>query len=378
MSPVPGRRGPGNPEGVPRSNRTLEAPPDPRPTLEQVAALAGVSRATVSRVVNGSPKVSPVVRAQVERAVAKLGYVPNRAARSLVTRRADSVALVVSEPHARFFSEPFFAGMVRGVSGALAETGVQLLLLIAQDLADRPGDHPGSPPDPPRGGRLERYVVGGHVDGVLLASLHGDDPLPATLERAGVPAVLVGRPAADRGAPASHVDADNRGGARAAVGHLAGRGRRRIATITGPLDMGVGLDRLDGYRDGLAAAGLDADPGLVEPGDFTEEGGAAATARLLERPGPPVDAVFAASDLMAAGALRALRTAGRRVPEDVAVVGFEDSAVARYAQPPLTTVRQPIEEMGRQATRLLLARMAGEAGGMHLVLDTELVVRAST
>jgi DNA-binding LacI/PurR family transcriptional regulator len=360
------------------------------PTLEQVAALAGVSRATVSRVVNGSPKVSPEVRAQVERAVAELGYVPNRAARSLVTRRTDSVALVVSESHARFFSEPFFAGMVRGVGAALAGTGVQLLLLIAQDLPDR--------------SRLERYVVGGHVDGVLLASLHGDDPLPATLERAGVPAVLVGRPAGpgtpggrrdpstgrggpgdrqggppvDRADRASYVDADNRGGARAAVLHLAARGRRRIATITGPLDMGVGLDRLDGYRDGLAAAGLAADPALVEPGDFTEEGGAAATVRLLARPGPPVDAVFAASDLMAAGALRALRTAGRRVPEEVAVVGFEDSAVARYAQPPLTTVRQPIEEMGRQATRLLLATVAGEASGTHLTLDTELVVRAST
>jgi DNA-binding LacI/PurR family transcriptional regulator len=332
------------------------------PTLEQVAALAGVSRATVSRVVNGSPKVSPAVRAQVERAVAKLGYVPNRAARSLVTRRADSVALVVSEPHARFFSEPFFAGMVRGVSAALAETGVQLLLLIAQDLPDR--------------GWLERYVVGGHVDGVLLASLHGDDPLPGTLERAGVPAVLIGRPV-DQAAPGSYVDADNRGGAGKAVGHLARRGRRRIATITGSLDMGVGQDRLEGYRDGLAAAGLAGAGELVETGDFTEEGGAAAMGRLLERPGDPVDAVFAASDLMAAGALRALRAAGRRVPEEVAVVGFEDSAVARYAQPPLTTVRQPIEEMGRQATRLLLAQVAGEAGGMHLILDTELVVRAS-
>jgi DNA-binding LacI/PurR family transcriptional regulator len=332
------------------------------PTLEQVAALAGVSRATVSRVVNGSPKVSPAVRAQVERAVAKLGYVPNRAARSLVTRRADSVALVVSEPHARFFSEPFFAGMVRGVSAALAETGVQLLLLIAQALPDR--------------GWLERYVVGGHVDGVLLASLHGDDPLPGTLERAGVPAVLIGRPV-DQAAPGSYVDADNRGGAGTAVGHLARRGRRRIATITGSLDMGVGLDRLEGYRDGLAGAGLAGAGELVETGDFTEEGGAAAMGRLLERPGDPVDAVFAASDLMAAGALRALRAAGRRVPEDVAVVGFEDSAVARYAQPPLTTVRQPIEEMGRQATRLLLAQVAGEAGGMHLILDTELVVRAS-
>ena len=332
------------------------------PTLEQVAALAGVSRATVSRVVNGSPKVSPVVKAQVERAVAKLGYVPNRAARSLVTRRADSIALVVSEPHARFFSEPFFAGMVRGVSAALAETGVQLLLLIAQDLPDR--------------GWLERYVVGGHVDGVLLASLHGDDPLPGTLERAGVPAVLIGRPV-DQAAPGSYVDADNRGGAGKAVGHLARRGRRRIATITGSLDMGVGQDRLEGYRDGLAAAGLAGAGELVETGDFTEEGGAAAMGRLLERPGDPVDAVFAASDLMAAGALRALRAAGRRVPEEVAVVGFEDSAVARYAQPPLTTIRQPIEEMGRQATRLLLAQVAGEAGGMHLILDTELVVRAS-
>ena len=331
------------------------------PTLEQVAALAGVSRATVSRVVNGSPRVSPAVRAQVERAVAKLGYVPNRAARSLVTRRGDSVALVVSEPHARFFSEPFFAGMVRGVSAALAGTGVQLLLLIAQDFPDR--------------GRLERYVVGGHVDGVLLASLHGDDPLPAILERAGVPAVLVGRPAGP--IPVSYVDADNRGGARMAVDHLAALGRRRIAIITGGLDMGVGVDRLVGYRDGLAAAGLGGGGELVENGDFTEEGGAAAMTRLLARPGRPVDAVFAASDLMAAGALRALRAAGRRVPDDVAVVGFEDSAVARYAQPPLTTVRQPIEEMGRQATRLLLAKVAGQACGMHLVLDVELVVRAS-
>jgi DNA-binding LacI/PurR family transcriptional regulator len=335
--------------------------PGAPPTLEQVAALAGVSRATVSRVVNGSPKVSPAVRAQVERAVAKLGYVPNRAARSLVTRRADSVALVVSEPHTRFFSEPFFAGVVRGVGAALAETGVQLLLLIAHDVGDR--------------GRLERDVVGGRVDGVLLASLHGDDPLPGTLERAGVPAVLVGRPAG--AGPASYVDADNRGGAGKAVDHLARRGRRRIATITGPQDMGVGQDRLDGYRDGLAAAGLAAADDLVEAGDFTEEAGAAAMGRLLRRPGPPVDAVFAASDLMAAGALRALRAAGRRVPEDVAVVGFEDSAVARYAQPPLTTVRQPIEEMGRQATRLLLAKIAGETGDMHLILDVELVVRAS-
>ena len=307
--------------------------------------------------------------AQVERAVAKLGYVPNRAARSLVTRRANSVALVVSEPHARFFSEPFFAGMVRGVSATLAGTGVQLVLLIAQDLPDR--------------GRLERYVVGGHVDGVLLASLHGDDPLPGTLERAGVPAVLVGRPVA--------------GGSGESRWEGAGELRRRRQPRRGqqgrrpPGPAGPPADRhhhrLPGHgrrpgppgglpgRAGRGRAGRSRRPGrdrrLHRGGRGRGHGPAAGAA------GDPVDAVFAASDLMAAGALRALRAAGRRVPEDVAVVGFEDSAVARYAQPPLTTVRQPIEEMGRQATRLLLARVAGEASGMHLILDTELVVRAS-
>jgi DNA-binding LacI/PurR family transcriptional regulator len=330
------------------------------PTLEQVAALAGVSRATVSRVVNGSPRVSAEVRAQVERAVAKLGYVPNRAARSLVTRRTDSIGLIVAEPESRFFSEPFFAGVVRGVSAALVDTDVQLVLLMAQDAAHQ--------------GRLERYITGGHVDGVLLASLHGDDPLPRTLERAGVPAVLVGRPAGP--SPASYVDADNRGGARQAVGHLAGRGRRRIATITGPMDMGVGQDRLDGYREGLRAAGLPEDRRLVEEGDFSEQSGAEAMRRLLERE-PGLDAVFAASDLMAAGALRALAAAGQRVPDDVALVGFDDEVTARLTQPPLTTVRQPVEEIGRQATRLLLAKVAGEATGMSVILETQLVVRAS-
>ena len=210
-----------------------------------------------------------MVRAQVERAVAKLGYVPNRAARSLVTCRADSVALVVSEPHARFFSEPFFAGVVRRVSAVLAETGVQLLLLIAQHLPDRE--------------RLERHVVGGHVDGVLLASLHGDDPLPGTLERAGVPAVLIGRGRAGTAPPAT-LTPTTAAMARKAVGHLVALGRRRIATIAGPPDMGVGQDRLDGYRDGAGRAELDGAGDLVETGDFTDEGGAAAMDRLLGRP----------------------------------------------------------------------------------------------
>jgi DNA-binding LacI/PurR family transcriptional regulator len=286
--------------------------------------------------------------------------VPNRAARSLVTRRADSIALVISEPEDRIFSEPFFARIVRGVSGVLADTDTQLVLVVAQSPAEE--------------ARLERYVAGGHVDGVLLASLHGDDPLPRKLEDTGVPVVLVGRPAA--ATRASYVDADNRGGAAIAVQHLLADGRRRIATITGPLDMAAGRDRLDGYLDALRAAGRGEPDGLVEVGDFREESGARAMRALLRRH-PDLDAVFAASDLMAAGALGALRTAGRRVPDDVAVVGFDDSAIARWSEPPLTSVAQPIEEMGRQMARLLLARIGGEAAGLSVILQTELVVRAS-
>ena len=327
------------------------------PTLEEVAAVAGVSRATVSRVINDSPKVSPAVRATVEAAIAQLGYVPNRAARSLVTRRTDSIGLVVSEPEALVFSDPFFAGIVRGVSGALADTSMQLVLVIAQTAGQRK--------------KLEQYVLNGHVDGVLLVSLHGDDPLPAGLAAAGVPAVLVGRPVRD--VPLTWVDADNRGGATAAVRHLLGQGRRRIATITGPQDMSAGVDRLDGYRDALPGP----DAALIEIGDFSEESGVRAMTALLDRE-PGLDAVFAASDPMAAGALRALRAAGRGVPDEVAVIGFDDSIIARQTDPALTTVRQPVNELGREVTRRLLEMIGtGDAPAPGLVLPTELVVRGS-
>jgi DNA-binding LacI/PurR family transcriptional regulator len=246
---------------------------------------------------------------------------------------------------------------VRGVSGALAETSMQLVLVIAQTSGQRK--------------RLEQYVLNGHVDGVLLVSLHGDDPLPAGLAAAGVPAVLVGRPV--REVPLAWVDADNRGGATAAVRYLLDGGRRRIATITGPQDMSAGVDRLDGYRDALS----DPAQALIEIGDFSEESGVRAMTALLDRE-PGLDAVFAASDLMAAGALRALRTAGRRVPDEVAVIGFDDSIMARQTDPALTTVRQPVNELGREVTRRLLEMIGtGSAPAPGLVLPTELVVRGS-
>jgi DNA-binding LacI/PurR family transcriptional regulator len=336
------------------------------PTLDAVAARAGVGRGTVSRVVNGSHQVSPKARAAVEQAIAELGYVPNRAARSLVTRRTDSVALVVSESGDRVFTEPFFAAIVRGISSTLLETPVQLWLAMAQSVAERE--------------RLEHHLTSQHVDGVLLLSLHDDDPLPALLERRGLPTVFGGRPARmlrPTARPAHFVDVDNEGGARRATEYLIGAGRRRVATIAGPQDMGAGLARLRGYHAATAGRGRKVRDTLVAYGDFSESSGTAAMHRLLDL-APDLDAVFAASDLMAFGALRALHEAGRRVPDDVAVVGFDDAPIARQADPPLTTVHQPVEEMGRQMAQLLVSLVARDAvAAPYVVLDTHLVTRDS-
>jgi DNA-binding LacI/PurR family transcriptional regulator len=344
----------------PVSNRSDRSAPR-RPTLGEVASLAGVGLGTASRALNGSPQVSDRAREAVFAAVAQLGYVRNRAARSLVTGRTDSVVLVVSESEARFFSEPFFAGVVRGVSSALAASPRQLLLAMAQSVDERE--------------RLETYLTTQHVDGVMLMSLHGDDPLPERLERRGLPTVLGGRPL--KGDPVSFVDVDNVGGAASAVAHLVTRGRSRIVTVTGPLDMTAGWSRLEGFRRGLERAGLPYDPAFAETGDFTGPSGAAAMAALLKRV-PDLDAVFAASDLMAEGAMRHLKQLGRRIPEDVAVVGFDDSPLATHSDPPLTTVHQPVEGMGRAMAELLMARIDGQEHDLQVVLETHLVARAST
>ena len=329
-----------------------------RPTLEAVARQAGVSRATVSRVVNGSTTVAEPIQEAVRRAVRELGYVPNQAARALVTQRTDSIALVLPEAATRVFSDDqVFPGIIRGASQELEAAGKQLVLM----LAGSPAGHD----------RVERYVTGGHVDGVLLASLHGADPLPGTLARAGVPVVCSGRPLGDSTVP--YVDVDHVGGVSRAVRHLLDSGRQRIATIAGPQDMVAGIERLTGYRRTLRAARRDP---IVAFGDFTRESGLLAMRHLLDDT-PDLDAVFVASDLMAHGALRTLRQAGRRVPDDVAVIGFDDIEMAPYTDPPLTTVRQPIQEIGRKMTRMLLRLAVGEPTEAPVVLPTELVLRDS-
>ncbi|MFJ8491297.1 LacI family DNA-binding transcriptional regulator [Streptomyces sp. NPDC094038] len=339
-----------------------------RPTLEEVAARAGVGRGTVSRVINGSPRVSDATRAAVEAAVNELGYVPNTAARALAANRTDAIALVVPEPETRFFAEPYFSDMLSGVGAELSETEMQLLLIFAGSDRERR--------------RLAQYLAAHRVDGVLLVSVHADDPLPDLLAQLEIPAVISGPRSAEE--TLASVDSDNYGGARSAVEHLLTRGRRTIAHITGRLDVYGAQRRVDGYRDALRDAGRTADELLIEPGDFTEEGGRRAMARLLERE-PRLDAVFAGSDVMAAGARQVLRVAGRRIPEDVALVGYDDSAIARHMDPPLTSVRQPIEGMGRAMIDLLLAEIADrrpaaarELERRHAVLPTALVARASS
>jgi DNA-binding LacI/PurR family transcriptional regulator len=330
-----------------------------KPTLDTVAGEAGVSRATVSRVINGSPRVSPEVKQAVESAIALLGYVPNRAARSLAMRRTDSIALVMREPDATVLADPILGNIIIATSQALIGTGVQLVLVNAQN--------------DPEHAQLADYVRSGHVDGVLLVSMHDDDPLPRILLDAGIPTVVGGRP--PRHLPGlSYVDADNVGGAQLAAERLISAGRKRIATITGPQDMTAGADRLVGYRRALEAAGHQAD--RIAYGGFTRESGQQAMDELIARY-PDLDGVFVANDLMAMGALRALRDSGRSVPADVSVVGYDDIEMARHTEPPLTTIHQPIIDQARTMTELLLTQIGGDPVGDPVVLPTELVERSS-
>lgn len=330
------------------------------PTLEQVAERAGVSRSTASRAINGGLRVSPDSQAAVDTAVAELGFIPNRAARSLVTRRTDSVALVVPEPDERVLSDPFFAGTINGLNSALRDTDLQLVLVMA-----RPADI---------ATRTVRYLRGGHVDGVVVVSHHRDDVLADELDRSGVPTVFVGRPL-QRGHHVRYVDVDNTGGGRMATEYLLRIGRRRVGTIAGPQDMSAGLDRLAGWSAALDDAGLAND--AIAYGDFTTVGGALAATQLLAEH-PDIDALFVASDLMAAGALAVLADAGRRVPGDIAVVGYDNLGVATSTSPTLTTIINPVVAMARTAGEMLVDLLAGRpVSEAPVIFAPELVIRLS-
>jgi DNA-binding LacI/PurR family transcriptional regulator len=334
--------------------------------MDQVAEAAGVSRATVSRVINGAPSVDAKIREMVQRAIAETGYVPNVAARTLVTRRTNSVAMVISEPDRpndtsflnRVFTDPYFGRITAGATGALRPHDIHLVIIPTDST-----DHH----------HVIRYLRQGHVDGVLLISSHDEDPLPRQVHDLGIPAVLSARPASP--IAISFVDVDQRYGTQLAAERLLSRGCRRPATITGPLDMPSGQVRFDGFRSYLANRGF-AEVPAVE-GDFTMAGGEACARRLLTEH-PDIDGLFVASDLMSEGALRAVQDMGRRVPDDLAVIGFDDSSAALDCRPLLTTVRQPVEEMAAEMAMVLMAQI-GTPGRLprSVTFQPTLVIRDS-
>lgn len=324
--------------------------------MDDVAEAAGVSRGTVSRALNGGRNVSGPALSAINKAVKRTGYVINPHAQSLATRRSKSVAFVLSEPQDKLFEDPNFHLLLHGCTQALAEQDITVLVTLAGTPEERK--------------RVSRFVTAGHVDGVLLVSSHTGNPLLDELLAQGVPVVTCGRPMGHE-RNLSYVAADDRDGARQMVRYLRSRGYRRIGMITGPLDTSGGVDRLAGYRDVLGVV----PDSLVVAGDYTQAGGDAAMSRLLAR-SSDVDAVFVASDLMAAGALAALRRAGRRAPEDVAVAGFDDSRIAAACHPPLTTIRQPWARISTEMARLLLRLVDGDENAA-VILPTELVIRES-
>jgi LacI family transcriptional regulator len=337
---------------------TIDASASRAPTLEMVAAEAGVSRATVSRVVNGSPKVTAQVTAVVNDAIARLNYVPNRVARSLASRRTDVIALIVPESTSTVFADPFFAPVVRGVARALSDTDYTLNLLIASETRPQ---------------KTRRYLLGGNVDGALVVSHHAEDHSYVGLG-SKLPIVFGGRPINPETFDSYYVDVDNVHSARTATEHLLGLGRRRIATIAGRQDMPAGIDRLNGWRESIHAAG--GDPALIEIGDFSQSSGADAMERLLAR-GVAIDGVFVANDQMAAGAIQVLHAHGLSVPGDIAVVGYDDDTFASTLTPPLTTIHQPSADFGAAMAELLVRLIAGEQVERRTIIPTRLIVRGS-
>lgn len=328
----------------------------PAPTLEMVAALAGVSRATVSRVVNDVPSVDEDIAAKVRQAILAVNYTPNRAARTLASRKPNSVTLIVPESTSKVFADPFFASVVQGVALYLADTDYTLNMVIASEAKPE---------------KTRAFLLGGSVAGALVVSHHAGDTSWTHLGDY-IPMVFAGRPLRESGS--YYVDVDNEAAAAGATRLLIERGRSNIATIAGPQDMPPGIDRVNGWRKALAEAGLD--DSMVEYGDFTLASGAKAMRRLLGS-GRPVDGLFVANDQMAAGAYTVLQERGLRIPEDVAVVGFDDDSFAVSVDPQLTTVHHPIIDMGKKMAEILVNLIEGKDPDRVTQIPTSLVVRGS-
>ncbi len=330
-------------------------------TLEDIAEQAGVSRATVSRVVNNQANVSAKTRKRVLEVIQKNNFRPNAAARALASQRSRTIGLVLPLSVSNFFTDPYYPFLTKGIAQACNQNNYTLAFFLVSNKDDEDNMYP-------------RIARKGFLDGVVVQSgHHGDQGIIGNMIDMQIPMVVIGRPF--RSDNITYVDIDNNNAAFQAVSHLIRLGHKKIATITGPLDSTAGLDRLDGYRRALRERNLLYDENLVAQGDFTEAGGYYAMQKILSH---RFDAVFAASDVMALGALRALNDAKLTVPGDVALVGFDDLPLASYSNVPLTTVRQPVVQSGIYTIETLIDIIEhGIKEPRHIVMDTELIIRDS-
>lgn len=336
--------------------------PKRRVTSQDVAARAGVSRTTVSLVLNGVDKVriSPATRERVLLASRELEYYPDAAARSLVRGLTQTLGVVLCQTPDRIFADAFLPEVLRGIGEVAQGNGFRVLLQSVEDIT-RPAAY-------------FHLVQEKGIDGIILSGPRADDQQLLRLREERFPVVLLGQL---EGSGIPFVDVDNFAGARRAVENLLSLGHRRIGMITNaPPQYTASAHRLQGYRQAFQEWGVAFDDKLVRYGDFNEESGQKAMSELLDLY-PPPSAVFVASDLVAFGAMEAIKSRGLAIPQDIALVGFDDVPLARYVDPPLTTVRLPAYELGSRAAAMLLGMIQGVEEGEGLLLDTELVVRES-
>jgi LacI family transcriptional regulator len=327
--------------------------------LETIARLTGVSRSTVSRVINNSPNVRPEVRERVLRILQETNFQPNLAARGLAAGSTEILGLVVPQGMSQIFDDPYFPLLIKGVSSACNACDYSLMLWMTEIGYEQR--------------MIRRILHSGMVDGVIITSSHSEDPVVDAMMARKFPFVQIGRVKEDT--PVNYVDIDNISSARQAVNHLLTLGCRRIVTISGPMNMIAAEDRLEGYRIAMQEAGIQPPEEWIATGGFSQDGGYAAMQRLLNQ---QPDAVFAASDAMAIGAMRAMQEAGINVGREIALVGFDDVPFAARTSPPLTTVRQPIEALGQNAVEILVNQLkTGNLEPSHRLLPTELIVRES-
>ena len=333
-------------------------------TLEEIARIAGVSRSTVSRVINGDRRVSDAARNRVQKVIRDHDYHPHAAARSLASRRMRVLGLLVTKSVGGLFTDPFYPILIQGAADACNATDHTLTMLMDTSSDGHAVDQ-----------LYRRIIRGRHVDGVILACQTVGDPIVPRLQADGIPFVLVGR---HPGAQVSFVDVDSRGAAQRAVAHLLGHGYSRIAMICGPPHLIASIDRHAGYVTALQEAAVPPEPSRVIFADFTQRGGHRAMQRVIQSATDFPEAVFAASDAMAFGVMAAIHEAGLRVPNDIAVMGFDGLPEGEDTQPPLSTVTQPVSDLGREAVRMLLSLIEGpDRAPIQQFLPTELTVRRS-